>query len=271
MKWHKLMARCEGIYTMIWVVRCQIQFRSKITSEADLGSRVLCLWAQFFHVFFLLRNICQIKGWTACKFTLPSEKFWFCYCTFALTSRCSSFVLVALEPIRNAVRDILDSAKFLCHQNQMHSWFRRRHYVVTCSGASWLCGFFNLSRYFLHLARWKYSRIKVRHFLLLSSVRYFFYFRWIFEFDSPVFIVNTFVVVWGWDVALPGLLMLIGKCGGAPFWKTLLVCPLRRCSNAFVLRIDFVGSSGDIGSSMFEAGDSIGVAEAKWTTMFPAN
>ena len=86
----------------------------------------------------------------------------------------------------------------------------------------------------------------------------------ILEFYSPVFIVNTFVVVNGCDVALLGqLLMPLGKCGGAPFSKTLLVCPLRCCSNAFVFKIDFVGSSGDIGSSMFEAGDSIGVAEAK--------
>ena len=40
----------------------------------------------------------------------------------------------------------------------------------------------------------------------------------ILEFYSPVFIVNTFVVVKGWDIALLGqLLMLLGKCGGAPF------------------------------------------------------
>ncbi len=34
--------------------------------------------------------------------------------------------------------------------------------------------------------------------------------------------------------------------------------------------MDLVGSSGEMGSSMFDAGDSIGVAAAKCTTMFPA-
>ena len=56
-----------------------------------------------------------------------------------------------------------------------------------------------------------------------------------------------------------------------PFCRKTLFWALRCCSKTVTgLRMDLCGSRGEIGSSMLEAGDSIGVADAKCTTMFPA-